>query len=275
MNKDTSKARDTGPHKRLVARTLAGLLALAGFSVALVAPAQATVQISTVPVVEAAPVTIVVAPAPLTTIPASLASAAQTSVVKALATVTVVRGDTLSEIAERRCGSQSYWRAIWGQNPTIRNPNLIYPGQKLNVSCVRTNERASRSTASTRVTTQATAVSGNIQTVLDFARAQVGKRYGWAQDGPNSFDCSGLVMAAYRRIGVNLPHQSGAMLRYGTPVSRANLRPGDVVWPRTQYGTKGHVSIYLGDNMVVEASSSKRGVVIRKMWGFWTARRMV
>jgi cell wall-associated NlpC family hydrolase len=109
-----------------------------------------------------------------------------------------------------------------------------------------------------------------IEIVVQYALAQRGDDYRFGAAGPYAFDCSGLVMASYKRIGFYLPHYSGSMLRYGYKVSRANLRRGDVIWPYY-----GHVQLYLGNGYVVEASSSRDAVVVRKMWGFWTARRMI
>lgn len=104
---------------------------------------------------------------------------------------------------------------------------------------------------------------------MAFALAQVGKPYRWAAAGPGSFDCSGLVMAAYWRVGVNLPHQTGGMIRYGTPVFRANLQPGDIVFPSSH-----HVAIYIGGGRIVHAPHPGDHVRVAPLYAFWAARRM-
>ena len=109
-----------------------------------------------------------------------------------------------------------------------------------------------------------------IELVVRYALAQKGDDYRFGASGPYAFDCSGLVMMAYRKIGIYLPHYSGAMLSRGWRVSKANLRRGDIIWPH-----RGHVQLYLGNGYVVEASSSRDAIVVRKMWGFWTARRLI
>ena len=65
---------------------------------------------------------------------------------------------------------------------------------------------------------------------LAFARAQLGKPYQWASAGPNSYDCSGLTYAAWKSVGVSLPRTSRSQYGAGSPVSRSNLQPGDLVF---------------------------------------------
>lgn len=111
---------------------------------------------------------------------------------------------------------------------------------------------------------------GRAEVVIRFALAQVGKQYVWGADGPDSYDCSGLVMRAYQKVGISLPHQSGAMLSYGKRVSRSELRRGDLVWPQS-----GHVAIYLGNNKIVHASNPRTDVKVSSLYSFWTARRLL
>jgi cell wall-associated NlpC family hydrolase len=93
--------------------------------------------------------------------------------------------------------------------------------------------------------------------VLEFARAQVGRRYCWGGSGPACFDCSGLVQRAWSTVGVRLPRTSGAMgdALPGIPVD--DIRPGDILW------YPGHVALYAGDGRAIEALDSHDGVVER------------
>jgi cell wall-associated NlpC family hydrolase len=103
--------------------------------------------------------------------------------------------------------------------------------------------------------------------------AQLGDRYAWAGAGPDAFDCSGLTQFAWKAAGVNLPHNAAAQSRLGTPVDRAGLRPGDLVF---FYGLS-HVGIYIGDNQVVHAPASGDVVKVTDvdaMYGYTTARRV-
>ena len=96
--------------------------------------------------------------------------------------------------------------------------------------------------------------------VIAFARSQVGKTYRRGATGPNAFDCSGFTKRAYALAGLSLPHSSGAQAARARTVSRAAARPGDlVVGP-------GHVGIYMGGGMMIDAGNSRIGVVYRRLY---------
>lgn len=108
-----------------------------------------------------------------------------------------------------------------------------------------------------------------VEIAISYALAQKGDPYRWAKAGPNSFDCSGLVLASFKRIGIKLPHYTGSMINYGKRVKRADMRRGDIIFP-----SSGHVGIYLGKGMMVHASSGKGKVVVAKVYAFYAARRL-
>jgi cell wall-associated NlpC family hydrolase len=109
--------------------------------------------------------------------------------------------------------------------------------------------------------------SGHLGEVVAFARAQVGHSYRFRAAGPGAFDCSGLVMMAYRRVGINLPHSAAAIAGRAHSVSRSSARPGDIV-----VGS-GHVGIYMGGGMMIDAGNPRVGVSYRRMYsGLWTER---
>lgn len=112
--------------------------------------------------------------------------------------------------------------------------------------------------------------AGRAATVVAYARAQVGKRYVFGTAGPNTFDCSGLVKAAYARVGVALPHYTGTLAGRGRAVSRAHLAPGDLVFP-----SSGHVGIYIGGGQIVHASTPRGGVKLSGIYKFSFARRIL
>ncbi len=87
-------------------------------------------------------------------------------------------------------------------------------------------------------------------TAVQTALAQVGDPYVWGSSGPDGFDCSGLTQYAYAAAGISLPHSSRAQSGLGTPVSRADLMPGDLVY---FYSPVSHVGIYVGDGKMVHA----------------------
>jgi peptidoglycan DL-endopeptidase CwlO len=91
-----------------------------------------------------------------------------------------------------------------------------------------------------------------------FACSQISKPYVWGADGPGSYDCSGLTMAAWAKAGVSLPHNAYQQSRNTTSISRSQLRPGDLVF---YYSDVHHVSIYVGGGWVVSAPQT--GDVVR------------
>lgn len=86
---------------------------------------------------------------------------------------------------------------------------------------------------------------------MNIALGRRGSPYVWAAAGPNSFDCSGLVVYAYAQAGMpGLPHSSEVQQGMGQAVSRANLQPGDLVF----FGSPAHhVGIYVGNGLMVDA----------------------
>ena len=82
----------------------------------------------------------------------------------------------------------------------------------------------------------------------------LGVPYVWAASSPSGFDCSGLVMYVYAKVGVSLPHSSRMQYDYGTHVSRDQLQPGDLVF---FYNPIHHVGIYIGNGQMINATGSE------------------
>ena len=86
--------------------------------------------------------------------------------------------------------------------------------------------------------------AGDNSAAYSYACSRIGCPYVWAAEGPDSFDCSGLVTWAYRQLGIELPHQSEAQMACATRVvSVSEARPGDVLW---RYGHVGIAGGYGG-----------------------------
>ena len=114
-------------------------------------------------------------------------------------------------------------------------------------------------------------VSGKAAKVVQFALSQVGKSYRAARTGPDSYDCSGLVLAAYRKVGVSLTHYSRAQWSQTKRISISQMRPGDLVF----YFGRGahHVAIYVGKGKMVSASNPDDGVELIDYLGPWYRER--
>ncbi|MET0758732.1 MAG: peptidoglycan hydrolase RipC [Mycobacterium sp.] len=98
----------------------------------------------------------------------------------------------------------------------------------------------------------AAAPGGQAAVAIQAALSRIGSPYSWGGSGPNAFDCSGLVMWAYQQAGLSLPHSSQALAQGGQPVSMSEMQPGDLV---TYYSDASHVGMYVGDGMMVHAST--------------------
>ncbi|MGW0117541.1 C40 family peptidase [Streptomyces sp. NPDC003327] len=112
--------------------------------------------------------------------------------------------------------------------------------------------------------TRTEAPSGSAAAIVAFARAQIGDAYVSGGTGPNSWDCSGLVQAAYREAGIDLPRISYQQSSMGTSVSLSNLQPGDILYWGSRSGSY-HVAIYVGGGMYVGAQNPSTGVVERSL----------
>jgi cell wall-associated NlpC family hydrolase len=107
--------------------------------------------------------------------------------------------------------------------------------------------------------------SAAAQKAVQFALAQVGKPYVFGAAGPGAYDCSGLTMAAWASAGVSLPHSAAEQYNYGHHVSRADLQPGDLIF---FYQPIGHVTIYIGDGMMVSAPTEGENVSVVPLSAF-------
>jgi cell wall-associated NlpC family hydrolase len=95
-----------------------------------------------------------------------------------------------------------------------------------------------------------------------FAYAQLGKPYQWGGSGPGAYDCSGLTSAAWRAAGVSLPHNSTRQWHAVNPISRAELRQGDLVF---YYADIHHVAMYVGAGRVVHAPNYGERIRVDRM----------
>jgi peptidoglycan DL-endopeptidase CwlO len=92
-----------------------------------------------------------------------------------------------------------------------------------------------------------------------FAFDQIGKAYRWATAGPNTYDCSGLTLASWKSVGVNLPHNAAEQYRTIPHVTRAELMPGDLVF---YFHPIHHVGIYIGADRIINAPEYGHPVAI-------------
>jgi cell wall-associated NlpC family hydrolase len=107
--------------------------------------------------------------------------------------------------------------------------------------------------------------------VVGVAMAQLGKPYVYGTAGPDTFDCSGLVVYSYAAMGVSLPHSSYALWNVGVYVSSDQLQPGDILF----FDGLGHVGIYIGGGQFIQAPHTGDVVKISSLSDPWYAANYV
>ena len=109
-------------------------------------------------------------------------------------------------------------------------------------------------------------VSTKANEVIAYAKTLLGKPYVWGAQGPNSFDCSGFTYYVFKnKAGIVLPRTSSAQSKYGTYVSKSNLKAGDLVFFDTNGANDGnvsHVGMYIGNGQMIHASYGQKKIVI-------------
>jgi cell wall-associated NlpC family hydrolase len=113
--------------------------------------------------------------------------------------------------------------------------------------------------------------TGAANSAVTFAEAQVGKPYVMGQAGPNAYDCSGLMQAAFKQAGVSIPRVSSDQSLFGASIPLNQIAPGDLIFPQgydglngAPAGLPGHVMMALsgGPNVsVVEAANPQVGII--------------
>ncbi|MET9924193.1 MULTISPECIES: C40 family peptidase [unclassified Streptomyces] len=147
---------------------------------------------------------------------------------------------------------------------TAERTTLSAPSSSSSDNSSDNSASSSSASASSSAPSSSSNATGSAASIVAFAKAQVGDAYISGGTGPNAWDCSGLVQAAYRTAGIDLPRVSQSQSTAGTQVSLDNLQPGDILyWGGA--GSAYHVAIYVGDGQFVGAQNSSTGTVQRSM----------
>lgn len=105
--------------------------------------------------------------------------------------------------------------------------------------------------------------SRDISKVVSGAYDGLGTKYVYGGTTKNGYDCSGLSYGVFRdKLGINLPRSSSEQSQAGKTVAKADLIPGDLLFFKTTSATVGHVGIYIGDDLMIHASTGQRRVII-------------
>ncbi len=117
-------------------------------------------------------------------------------------------------------------------------------------------------------TTTAPATAGAAGRAVAFALAQHGKPYHWGAAGPDAYDCSGLVWAAYRHAGIAIPRNAAGQLA-GLPRATRPLRPGDLLVYESSGPSRRHVAMVVRPGRMVEALGEGIPVHVRPVRPGW------
>lgn len=160
---------------------------------------------------------------------------------------------------------------IYESNSNINN-NLDSNNQTIQINNQNSNVNSNISASiTTSVNNNTESINPNMDKAIKLLKEQVGKPYVWGANGPDSFDCSGLVRYIYKNaLGKDIPRVSEDQSKVGQAVSRENLQPGDLVFFDTMdKGKVSHVGMYIRNNEFIHAANSKKGVIKSILTGYY------
>lgn len=176
-----------------------------------------------------------------------------------LASSTEAKADTTAKAEQ---GIVVKTAELKANNKTIKAPK----NEESSDSKASGNSKSSGSGKSTgsseKVSRGGTSSSGG--GAVSIAYNYLGRPYVFGASGPRAFDCSGLTQYVYAKLGISLPHYTGAQYAMGSSVSKGNLSPGDLVFFNT-YGPISHVGIYIGGGDFIHAPSSGKNVTVSSL----------
>ncbi|SHF45021.1 C40 family peptidase [Streptoalloteichus hindustanus] len=185
-----------------------------------------------------------------------------------------------SEEAERKAKEAQTKATKAAEDAAKIEADLAKRKQELDAKVNQAKEQANRLTSAEKAARRSTGEEVNVgpgsgkgYEALQVALRQRGKSYVWGATGPDTFDCSGLVVYAFRQVGVQLKNRATyGLINEGSPVSRSQLQPGDMVFTNNN----NHMGIYVGDNKFVHAPTEGDVVKVSSLdtQQFYAARRV-
>jgi cell wall-associated NlpC family hydrolase len=101
--------------------------------------------------------------------------------------------------------------------------------------------------------------------IIATGRKYLGVPYVWGGETPSGFDCSGFTQYVMKENGIAIPRTAAEQFAAGTPVDKANLRVGDLVFFTTYKPGASHVGFYMGDGQFLHASSGAKQVTVSRL----------
>ncbi len=186
--------------------------------------------------------------------------------------IAVARQLTTAQQAARRTETAV---AALGKQRLARKKSIAtaVASQKTLLAQLTTQQQAAMSvgTGGTTTGTYTGPTTTQAEKAIAFAYAQLGKPYLWGATGPGSYDCSGLVESAWAAAGIMIPRTTYEQWAVLPHVPLSNLQPGDLLF----FDGIGHVSIYVGGNMFIDAPQTGQFVERVSMSSPWYASTLV
>lgn len=132
----------------------------------------------------------------------------------------------------------------------------------LNFKNIMNEVDASENESTTTTSSSSSTSNSKAQKVVAMAKSKLGCKYVWGAQGPNTFDCSGLMWYCFKNAAnKNLPRTSKEQSKVGTKISKSNLQAGDMVFFNTSGSGVSHVGLYIGNGNMIHAP--KPGDVVK------------
>ena len=143
-----------------------------------------------------------------------------------------------------------------------------------NSSSSGSNSSSSNGSSSSGSSGSSGSEGGNSK-LVDLAQSKLGCKYVWGATGPNTFDCSGLMLWCHKQLGISIPRTSLEQSRSGKAVNKSDLQVGDLVFFKTTSAPVGHVGMYIGNGQFVHAPNKNKPVKIDSLSSSYYSSRYV
>ncbi|MBA3366419.1 MAG: C40 family peptidase [Actinobacteria bacterium] len=184
--------------------------------------------------------------------------------------VASIRGEIARLQAEERARQQAAARAAERRLAAAQAAAPVLP-TPLNTA-VESDDGSDESSAVSAAPAPTASAPARYGGVVGIAMRYLGVPYKWGGASPSTgFDCSGFIMYVYSQVGVSLPHNAAAQYGVGTPVSRSQLQPGDLVF----FNGLGHNGIYIGGGQFIHSPHTGDVVKISSLSDSWYAATWV
>ncbi len=173
--------------------------------------------------------------------------------------------DRKAELVVQQTEQQAYADRVEGARKKvlsqIAKQKKALKGKEVQIAKLKKAEAARQAKLAAEARARQRFLASRPGIVISTAMRYLGVPYVWGGSSPSGFDCSGLVKYSFARVGISLPHSSAMQYHYGAHVSRAQLKPGDLVF---FYNPIHHVGIYIGNGNMINATGNH--VQISTVW---------